>query len=114
MSADTETIQLGAERKAAGVTVKMRFLRSELSLVFRRKRNLVLLAVTAAFPVLMGIALKLAAPSSAGNGGGGPNPSQAFFNNLAGNGVFLAFIALTTLLLLVMPLMVSVVAGDSM
>jgi ABC-2 type transport system permease protein len=38
----------------------------------------------------------------------------AFFNQLAGNGVFLSFIALSTLLILVLPVVVAVVAGDSM
>jgi ABC-2 type transport system permease protein len=37
----------------------------------------------------------------------------AFISQLAGNGVFLSFIALTLLLTLVMPLVVGVVAGDS-
>ena len=39
---------------------------------------------------------------------------MAFIGQLAGNGVFLSFIALTLLLILVMPLAVAVVAGDSM
>ena len=89
-----------------------RLLASELRLVFLRKRNLVLLAVTAAFPVVIGIALKLAAPNGGGKGGNGPG--AAFFNQLAGNGVFLSFIALSTLLILVLPVVVAVVAGDSM
>ena len=38
---------------------------------------------------------------------------MAFISQLAGNGVFLSFIALTLLLTLVMPLAVAVVAGDS-
>ena len=71
-----------------------------------------MLAVTAAFPILIGIALKIAAPHGRG-GGGGPNPSAAFFNQLAGNGVFLTFIALNSLLILVLPVVVAVVAGDS-
>ncbi|HLJ98486.1 MAG TPA: ABC transporter permease subunit [Streptosporangiaceae bacterium] len=109
----TDTIAADAGREAAAVMPTWRFLRSELGLVFRRRRNLVLLAVAAAFPVLMGIALKLSAPSGGDRGGNGPNASSAFFSQLAGNGVFLTFIALSTLLLLVMPLVVSVVAGDS-
>ena len=88
----------------------VRFFRSELRLVFGRKRNLGLLAVTAAFPVLIGIALKIAAPHGRN---GGANSDAAFFNQLAGNGVFLTFIALSSLLLLVLPVVVSVVAGDS-
>ena len=88
-----------------------RFFRSELRLVFGRKRNQALLAVTAAFPILIGVALKLAAPHGRSNGG--PNGSGAFFNELAGNGVFLTFIALTSLLILVLPVVLAVVAGDS-
>ena len=89
----------------------MRFFRAELRLVFGRKRNQALLAVAAAFPILIGIALKIAAPHS--RSGSGPNPSTAFFNELAGNGVFLTFVALSSLLILVLPVVVAVVAGDS-
>src|SRR5579859_6470034 len=84
---------------------------SELRLVFGRRRNQLLLAVTAVFPVVIGIALRVAAPHS--QGGGGNGPGVAFFNQLAGNGVFLSFIALSTLLILVLPVVLAVVAGDS-
>jgi ABC-2 type transport system permease protein len=77
--------------------------------VFRRRRNLLLLAVTAVFPLVIGIALKLASPRTQGGNGAG----VAFFNSLAGNGVFLTFIALSSLLILVLPVVVAVVAGDS-
>jgi ABC-2 type transport system permease protein len=73
---------------------------------------MVLLVVTALFPLLIGIALRVAAPHP-GNGGGGNGPVGSFFNQLAGNGVFLAFIALSSLLILVLPVVVAVVAGDS-
>ncbi len=72
-----------------------------------------MLVVAAAFPILIGVALKIAAPQGRGGGGNGPNPSTAFFNQLAGNGVFLTFIALSSLLILVLPVVVAVVAGDS-
>jgi ABC-2 type transport system permease protein len=88
----------------------LRLLASELRLVFGRRRNQLLLVVTVVFPVVIGIALRLAAPHPQGGGNG---PGVAFFNQLAGNGVFLAFIALSTLLILVLPVVVSVVAGDS-
>ena len=39
---------------------------------------------------------------------------MAFINQLAGNGFFLTFIALTLLLTLVLPLAMAVIAGDSM
>jgi ABC-2 type transport system permease protein len=90
----------------------MRFLGNELRTTFFRRRNQLLLLVAALFPLLIGIGLKAAAP----HGGGGNGPSSggaAFFNQLAGNGVFLTFIALSLLLILVLPVLVAVVAGDS-
>jgi ABC-2 type transport system permease protein len=90
----------------------LRLFGAELRLVFGRRRNLLLLAVTVVFPVVIGIALRVAAPHPQG-GNGGNGPAVAFFNQLAGNGVFLTFIALTTLLILVLPVVVAVVAGDS-
>ena len=65
--------------------------------------------MTVVFPVVIGIALRVAAPHPQGGNG----PGVAFFNQLAGNGVFLTFIALSTLLILVLPVVVAVVAGDS-
>jgi ABC-2 type transport system permease protein len=88
----------------------LRLFAAELRLVFGRKRNMLLLAVTVVFPVVIGIALRVAAPHPQGGGNG---PGVAFFNQLAGNGVFLALIALSTLLVLVLPVVVAVVAGDS-
>jgi ABC-2 type transport system permease protein len=86
----------------------LRFFRSELRLVFGRRRNLLLLAVVAVFPVVIGVGLRLAIQP--GNADG---PGVAFVGQLAGNGIFLGFIALTLLLTLVMPLAVAVIAGDS-
>jgi ABC-2 type transport system permease protein len=93
----------------APVRAWLRFFRSELRLVFGRRRNQALLAVVALFPVIIGIGLRLTQQPN--NTGG---PSVAFIGQLAGNGVFLSFIALTLLLILVMPLAMAVVAGDSM
>src|SRR6266542_2112653 len=59
----------------------IRFLRSELSLIFLRWRNLALLAVLAAIPVLIGVALKL---STGGGRGDGQGP--AFIAEVAGKG----------------------------
>ena len=100
--------QLASPRGA--VPAWLRLVRSELRLVFRRLRNLALLAVLAALPVLLGIALRLAAPH--GRGGGG-DAGSSFISQLAGNGVFLAFIAITLMIALVLPLAIAVVSGDS-
>ena len=110
-----ETVATVAEIGDAGATrgivrANLRFLGSELRLVFWRRRNQLLLLVVALIPLLIGIGLKVAQP----HGGGGPGSGAgAFYNQLAGNGVFLAFIALTLLLILVLPMAIAVVAGDS-
>jgi ABC-2 type transport system permease protein len=90
----------------------LRFFTNELRLTFFRRRNQVLLLVAALFPLLIGIGLKLAAPHH--GGGSGPGSSgAAYFSQLAGNGVFLTFVALSLLLILVLPVVVAVVAGDA-
>jgi ABC-2 type transport system permease protein len=98
------------KQTAAYVRGNLRFFRNELRLVFFRRRNQLLLAVVVLFPLVMGIGLKAAAPHPEGGGNGA---GVAFFNQLAGNGVFLTFIALTLLLILVLPVVVAVVSGDS-
>jgi ABC-2 type transport system permease protein len=97
----------GAGVAPGAVAAWWRLLASELHLVFRRWRNLALLAVLALLPVVLAIAVRLSSPQ------GGNGPAAFFFDQVAGNGVFLAFIALTIMLALVLPLTVSVVAGDS-
>jgi ABC-2 type transport system permease protein len=84
-----------------------RFLRSELALVFLRRRNLVLLAVLALIPVLIGTVIELS--SSSPSAGEGPQ----FLDRVTGNGLFLSLAALVAVLPLFLPLVVSVVAGDS-
>jgi ABC-type transport system involved in multi-copper enzyme maturation permease subunit len=101
---------VAGDRAPGGVRQWLRLLASELRLIFRRWRNLALLAVLVVLPVVLGIGLKVAGP----NGGGGGGPDATFFAQLAGNGVFLAFIALSILLTLVLPLVIAVVSGDSL
>jgi ABC-2 type transport system permease protein len=84
-----------------------RFFWSELRLIFGRPRTLAMLGVLVAIPVFLGIVLRLTI-NSATNGGG-----PAFLNQLAGNGVFLALVVLGLMLILILPLAVAVVAGDS-
>lgn len=103
----------GRAGSAESVLATFRFFASELRITFLRRRNQLLLLVAALFPLLIGIGLKVAAPHG---GGGGPGPGSsgaAYFSQLAGNGVFLTFVALSLLLILVLPMVVGVVAGDS-
>ncbi|MGW4447337.1 ABC transporter permease [Streptomyces sp. NPDC004682] len=85
-------------------------LRSELVITVRRWRTLALLAVLAAVPVLIGIAVKAETSDggSAGGGGGGP----AFLSQITNNGLFLVFTALAATLPFFLPMAVGVVAGD--
>jgi ABC-2 type transport system permease protein len=76
-----------------------------MGLTFRRPRNLAMLAVLAAVPVLIGVALRIAA----GEGGGG----WSIITQVAGNGLMLTFAAFFVILPLILPLAVSVVAGDA-
>jgi ABC-2 type transport system permease protein len=90
----------------------LRFFANDLRVTFFRRRNQLLLLVGALFPLLIGIGLKAAQPKG-GGGHGLSSGSSAYFSQLAGNGVFLTFVALSLLLLLVLPMIVGVVAGDS-
>src|SRR5262252_7157954 len=92
----------------------LRLLRSELGLMFRRWRNRALLAVVVAIPILLGSALRVAVPQGGDQGGGGNGPAAAFLTQVAGNGVFLSFLALTIMLTLMLPLVVAVVSGESL
>lgn len=90
----------GARRAVPGV----RLLRSELRLVFGRRRNLALLAVLAVSPVLLGVAVRLAAPT----GGGPPLLAQ-----VTQSGFFLGMASLVFTSTLFLPMAVSVVSGDA-
>lgn len=85
--------------------VSSRLLRSELGLVFRRRRNQALLVALAGIPVLVGVAVRLSAPHA----GEGP----AFLGQITQNGLFLAFTALVVAVPFFLPLALAVVAGES-
>src|SRR5271170_6168162 len=107
------TASVAGPESPGTVRANLRFFANELRITFFRRRNQLLLLVAALFPLLIGIGLKAAAPHGDGGGNGPGSGSAAFFNQLAGNGVFLSFIALSLLLILVLPVLVAVVAGDS-
>ncbi|MEN8653967.1 ABC transporter permease [Streptomyces sp. 21So2-11] len=91
--------------------------RSELSITFRRWRTLALLAVLAAVPVLIGIAVKIETSDGSsigsGGGGGGGGEGPAFLAQITNNGLFLVFAALAATLPVFLPMAVGVIAGDS-
>ena len=82
-----------------------RFLRSELWLIFGRRRNWVGLAILAAMPIIIAVSVRVEDPPA---GGGGD-----FFASITGNGFFVALAALTVELPLFLPLAVSAISGDS-
>ncbi|MFD4790381.1 ABC transporter permease [Streptomyces sp. NPDC058459] len=87
-------------------------LRSELVTTLRRWRTLVLLAVLAAVPVLIGIAVRVeTGDGGAAGGGGGGGP--AFIAQITNNGLFLVFTALAATLPFFLPMAVGVIAGDA-
>ncbi|MFE7130277.1 ABC transporter permease [Streptomyces sp. NPDC057638] len=85
--------------------------RSELVITVRRWRTLALLAVLAAIPVLIGVAVRI----ESGGGGGGAQSGEgpAFFSQITNNGIFLVFAALAATLPFFLPMAVGVIAGDA-
>ncbi|WP_037887020.1 ABC transporter permease [Streptomyces viridochromogenes] len=89
-------------------------LRSELLTTFRRWRTLALLAVLAAVPILVGIAVKIETSDGASMGGGGPQGGgPAFISQITNNGLFLVFTALAATLPFFLPMAIGVIAGDA-
>lgn len=82
----------------------LRFARSELRLMFGRRRNAVLLVILALVPVLICVAVKV---------NGGAARGGTIFGGITDNGLFAALAAFLVAQPLFVPLVVSVVAGDS-
>jgi ABC-2 type transport system permease protein len=91
---------------SSSVRSSVRFLISELGIVFGRRRNLAGMGVLAVVPVILAIAVRVSSP---GGQGGGPD----FIIGITGNGLFVAFAALILELPLFLPLAVGTIAGDS-
>jgi ABC-2 type transport system permease protein len=85
--------------------VSTRFLRSELKIIFGRRRNIAGLGVLAIVPVILAVSVRV----SSGGQGAGPD----FIIGITGNGLFVAFAALALELPLFLPLAVSAISGDS-
>jgi ABC-2 type transport system permease protein len=83
---------------------RLRFVRSELRLIFGRRRNIVLLLILALVPVLICVAVKVTGPAE---------HAGSIFGSITDNGLFAALAAFLVAQPLFVPLVVSVVAGDS-
>ncbi|MET7692121.1 ABC transporter permease [Streptomyces sp. NPDC005483] len=91
-------------------TFRATLFRNELHTTFRRWRTLALLAVLAAVPILVGIAVKIeTGGDSPSSSGGGP----AFISQITNNGLFLVFTALAATLPFFLPMSIGVIAGDA-
>ncbi|MFE3640049.1 ABC transporter permease [Streptomyces sp. NPDC059169] len=102
--------QSPARTRAPRLVWSLGLFRSELLTTFRRWRTLALLAVLAAVPVLIGVAVRIETGDGdpAGDGRG-----PAFFTQITNNGLFLVFAALAATLPVFLPMAVGVVAGDA-
>jgi ABC-2 type transport system permease protein len=85
--------------------VFLRQVRSELRLVFGRRRNVAILLLLTVIPIFIGIAVKVSQPR--------PGEGPPFVSELTGNGLFLAFTGLAVCLPVFLPLAVAVVGGDA-
>jgi ABC-2 type transport system permease protein len=85
--------------------LSLRFLASELQIIFGRRRNIAGLGVLAVVPIIIAIAVKASDPGS----GDGPN----FISSITGNGLFVALAALTAELPIFLPLAVATISGDA-
>ncbi|KUM77319.1 ABC transporter permease [Streptomyces griseorubiginosus] len=85
--------------------------RNELRTTFRRWRTLALLAVLAAVPILVGIAVKIETGDNSPSSPSGNGP--AFISQITNNGLFLVFTALAATLPFFLPMAIGVIAGDA-
>ena len=83
----------------------LRLLGSELRLMASRRRNQVGLAVLAAIPIMMAVAVRVSRPS----GTHGPG----FITEISENGFFVAVSALSVMITLFLPLAIAALCGDA-
>jgi ABC-2 type transport system permease protein len=88
--------------RAPQARVSPRFLLSELKIIFGRRRNLAGMAILAVVPMIIAIATRLSGAQS-----------SDFIRAITGNGLFVAFAALTAEMPLFLPLAVSAISGDA-
>lgn len=84
-----------------------RFFRSELWLIFGRRRNWVGGLILTTVPVILAIAVKTSEPSGGDDG-------TPFLDQITGNGLFVALATLVLEMPLFLPIAVAAIAGDSL
>lgn len=97
--------QQGRARRVPLLRGQLRFFRSELAMVFRRRRNIAMLVIIGLVPILIAIAVKVT--------GHNPGRGGSIFGGITDNGLFAALAAFLVVSPLFLPLVISVVAGDS-
>jgi ABC-2 type transport system permease protein len=105
-----ETAAVPAPTRRTPRAVSTRFYRSELMLIFGRRRNWAGLAVLSAVPLIIAVVTRIWPPDG-GPGAGSEGPG--FFSSITSNGLFVALTALTAELPLFLPLAVAAIAGDA-
>jgi ABC-2 type transport system permease protein len=98
---------MSAAELAAPPRLSTRFFRSELVLIFGRRRNWFGLAVLAAVPVLIAVVLRIDNPTVRGG------TNSDFLASITDSGVFVALAALTLELPLFLPLAVAAISADA-
>ena len=94
----------GEPRVAAPRGTLARLVRSELWLIYRRRRNLVGAVVLSSVPVIIAVAVRAS----------GSRDAKAFvFDQITDNGLFVALAALTVELPFFLPIAVAMISGDA-
>ncbi|GIG68717.1 ABC transporter permease [Phytomonospora endophytica] len=104
-AADTVSTVDGGADWAPRRRVGTRFLRSEMGLIARRRRNQAALAVLAAIPIIIAIVIAATRPA--------PGSGPPLFAAMLDNGLITVLAGLSIELGLFLPLAVSVLAGDA-
>ncbi|MDX6310346.1 MAG: type transport system permease protein [Nocardioidaceae bacterium] len=105
MPASADSTVTPARAETGYGMIGLRQFRSELRLIFGRRRNLAMLVILIAVPIFIGIAVKVSTPR--------PGEGPPFVSELTNNGLFLAFTAMAVCLPVFLPLALAVVAGDA-
>jgi len=87
--------------------ISTRFLRSELKLIFGRRRTIAGMGVLAAVPIIIALAVYYSGGPRRGGGDGG------FIGQATNNGLFVGLAALTVEMPLFLPLAVAAISGDA-